>query len=187
MIVGPVGPMVLDCFTLRGNCQDTRVCFKPACDGHDQCYGACLDSQRVCDDRFRNGMLKVCARTFSAPGAEACRTKCMERAEVYYWAVKIGGIVIYSCPGADFSSSVTVFAEFALARYAVDSDLDLLPDAWEQSVGLNPHDTRDAVKDTDGDLLPNLLEFIHDLDPRKNDSDGDGRNDMVEVLAIQPS
>jgi hypothetical protein len=132
-------------------------------------------------------MLKICARTFSASGDQACRTKCTERAEVYYWAVKIGGFVSYSCPGADFFSAATVFAEFALARYAVDSDLDLLPDAWEQSVGLNPDDTRDAVKDNDSDGLPNLLEFIHDLDPRKKDTDGDGRNDLVEVLAIQSS
>lgn len=39
-----------------------------------------------------------------------------------------------------------------------DSDNDRLPDAWEDTYGLNPHDASDTFEDLDGDGITNLLE-----------------------------
>lgn len=52
-----------------------------------------------------------------------------------------------------------------------DSDGDGLPNAWEQSNGLNPL-LADSLTDSDGDGIPALLEFALGLDPRAASSLG---------------
>lgn len=52
----------------------------------------------------------------------------------------------------------------------LDSDGDGIPDAWESSHQLNPHDASDAALDSDGDGLSNLQEYIAGTDPH-NPSD----------------
>jgi hypothetical protein len=130
-------------------------------------------------------MVAICAGQFSGPGQGECLTKCKQRAEVYYWAVMAGGFVSYSCADPGFMSGLVDLAGFPLSRYASDSDLDLMPDDWEENVGLDP-DRHDALGDPDDDHLPNLLEFIHDLNPRRGDTDGDGVNDLQEATNLQP-
>jgi pectate lyase len=44
-----------------------------------------------------------------------------------------------------------------------DSDLDGMPDFWEEGMKLNPRDASDAVKDQDGDGYTNIEEYINDL------------------------
>ena len=71
-----------------------------------------------------------------------------------------------------------------------DSDGDGLPDAYEITVGLDPHkaDTdgngiKDGDDDLDGDGLSNRREMLLGTDPRKVDTDGDGWSDEAEVAA----
>ena len=42
------------------------------------------------------------------------------------------------------------------------------------------------LKDTDGDLLPDMLEEVVQSNALKSDSDGDGRNDFIEQLEYSP-
>lgn len=42
-----------------------------------------------------------------------------------------------------------------------DSDRDGMPDAWEQEMGLNPHDPADATADLDGDGYTNIEAYLH--------------------------
>jgi len=46
-----------------------------------------------------------------------------------------------------------------------DRDDDLLPDEWEERMGLNPDDPSDAMLDFDGDGCTNLREYIDHTDP----------------------
>lgn len=71
-----------------------------------------------------------------------------------------------------------------------DSDGDGLPDAYEITVGLDPHkaDTngngiKDGDDDLDGDGLTNRQEMLLGTNPRKVDTDGDGWSDEAEVAA----
>jgi len=43
----------------------------------------------------------------------------------------------------------------------LDTDLDGMPDSWEEAAGLNPEDASDAWQDRDGDGYPNLEEYLH--------------------------
>ncbi len=44
-----------------------------------------------------------------------------------------------------------------------DADADGMPDEWERSHGLNPHDPANAVTDLNGDGYSNIEKFIHGL------------------------
>ena len=58
-------------------------------------------------------------------------------------------------------------------KYSVDTDSDGMPDAWEQSYGLDPADPTDATSDYDNDGAVALQEFIEGNIPMP-DTDGDG-------------
>jgi hypothetical protein len=44
-----------------------------------------------------------------------------------------------------------------------DSDQDGIPDDWEISHGLNPHDPSDAALDQDGDGYTNIEKYLNSL------------------------
>jgi hypothetical protein len=65
-----------------------------------------------------------------------------------------------------------------------DSDSDGIPDGWEVDHNLNPNNaTGDygTTSDPDGDGLGNFDEWLHNTDPRDDDSDDDMATDGVEV------
>lgn len=68
--------------------------------------------------------------------------------------------------------SVTVIADY---------DKDGLPNAWEQTHGLNPLDPTDAVADPDGDGRSSLEELGMTTNPKVADTDADGFSDGVET------
>jgi hypothetical protein len=47
----------------------------------------------------------------------------------------------------------------------VDSDLDGMPNAWENANGLDPFDSADAAENLDGDLYTNIEEYLFETDP----------------------
>ncbi len=59
---------------------------------------------------------------------------------------------------------------WTVASPPVDTDTDLMPDAWETANGLSPNDPSDAAKDADGDGASNLNEFIAGTDPQSRSS-----------------
>ncbi|SDK75420.1 hypothetical protein [Microbulbifer yueqingensis] len=68
-------------------------------------------------------------------------------------------------------------------RYGLDGDSDGLPDAFELAYPyfLNPADPADATRDSDGDGLDNLAEFIAGTDPGHMNSDQDGVMDGEDI------
>lgn len=81
--------------------------------------------------------------------------RCSYRVRVQAYNAAGGG------PPSDPSDSVTVY----MGRAAADSDEDLMPDAWETFVGLDPHAAADAAADPDADGLTNLEEYRNGTDP----------------------
>lgn len=67
-------------------------------------------------------------------------------------------------------------------RSADDYDDDGMPDAWENSYGLNSRDRADADRDADSDGVTNLEEYRLGANPRNRDSDGDGLSDGDERI-----
>jgi hypothetical protein len=70
----------------------------------------------------------------------------------------------------------------AEARRA-DIDRDGMPNAFERTYRLNPRARSDARKDPDRDRLSNRAEYRARTNPRRADTDGDGRRDGWEVAA----
>ncbi len=79
-------------------------------------------------------------------------------------------------------SEVGGYPEYKGTPY-VDSDGDGLPDAWETTHGLNPHDASDALKDANGDGYTNIEKFIYGLDPRAPKTDWTDLKNNVDPLA----
>jgi uncharacterized protein (TIGR03790 family) len=65
----------------------------------------------------------------------------------------------------------------------LDYDADLMPDIWEVEHALDPMNPNDAGQDQDADGLQNVLEFDQGGDPGEADTDHDGVNDGAEVFA----
>jgi pectate lyase len=56
---------------------------------------------------------------------------------------------------------------FSADEVPADSDHDGMPDAWEQSNGLNPADPADGPADRDSDGYTNVEEYLNDTDPQE--------------------
>ena len=65
-------------------------------------------------------------------------------------------------------AAVLLLAAHASAQ---DTDGDGMPDAWENTYGLNPTSTNDANYDLDSDWLKNLAEYQNDCIPTNIDTD----------------
>jgi pectate lyase len=69
----------------------------------------------------------------------------------------------------DSQTQVGGWPALASAPARVDSDSDGIPDEWESSHRLDPHDARDANLDRDADGYTNLEEFLNGTDPDVKD------------------
>ena len=65
-----------------------------------------------------------------------------------------------------------------------DADRDLIPDAVETALGLDPNDPDDALADADSDGLTSLREFYLGTNPAQSDTDGDGLADGDELFLL---
>lgn len=65
----------------------------------------------------------------------------------------------------DSPSDVGGWPKLASSPAPRDSDDDGMPDEWEQSNGLNPHEDADGTLDLDGDGYTNVEEYLNSLAP----------------------
>lgn len=63
---------------------------------------------------------------------------------------------------------------------SLDSDLDKIPDYWEDINDLDKNDPADEKRDNDGDGLTNFYEWFRRTDPNNPDTDGGGVSDGDE-------
>tara|TARA_B100000745_G_scaffold95568_1_gene60445 strand:+ start:204 stop:4742 length:4539 start_codon:yes stop_codon:yes gene_type:complete len=87
--------------------------------------------------------------------------------------------------GAGFYTVTMNDKELTYSVENVDSDMDGLPTAWEETFGLDPA-TDDAALDSDQDGLTNLQEFEAGTDPTNNDTDNDGLLDGSDPEPLIP-
>ena len=80
--------------------------------------------------------------------------------------------------GNDFAS---LYYDLKSKWFMPDADMDGMSDQFEVKYGLNKNDASDAELDKDEDGLSNFEESIHNSDPTKSDTDGDGLTDYNEV------
>lgn len=84
--------------------------------------------------------------------------------------------------GFDWIDVAHAFAPVGVACDDVtDTDGDLLPNFWEITQGLDFLNSSDADIDSDNDGLTNRMEYIHNTDPKDDDSDDDNLSDSVEI------
>ncbi len=97
------------------------------------------------------------------------------------------GLVTAASSGTAFISAINEGALGVLRIQVVlsgDTDGDGIPDDLEISVGLNPNDPVDGIKDADVDGLTNKEELVDfGTDHQNADSDDDGIDDGEEVKA----
>jgi hypothetical protein len=197
-------PEALNCFTIYGLLGRRKVCFTPACNNHDICWGTCGNSEGPCDTLFYGETSEICLKTFSSPLDVDYLIFCLNIAALYTTGIVAGGRVPFlnnyckaqidacSCEGQQppercrQGAAVGVGAGVPPLPF-IDQDRDLLPDDWEKSVGLDPGNAEDAQEDPDGDGLVNLLEFIQGLDPFNSDTNGNGFGDLAETKQLQPA
>ncbi|MFN0056971.1 MAG: hypothetical protein ACKVX7_00810 [Planctomycetota bacterium] len=171
-----------------------QVCFTPACDTHDICYGTCacgaLTAKFACDGIFLLDLLGICAGQFT-PGLPPFEV-CSIQAAIYAAAVAVGGFGAFSS-AQDEACRCEECGGLALGSGGgppppmyPDADEDILPDDWEIEVGLDPTDSADAMLDQDGDSLNNIQERLFGTLPFDEDSDDDGTTDGIELWATQP-
>ena len=67
----------------------------------------------------------------------------------------------------DDPSQVGGWLTIEAASPCADSDHDGMPDAWEQTYGLNPHDPSDASRDLNEDGYTNIEEFLNGTRPAR--------------------
>ena len=95
--------------------------------------------------------------------------------------------VAWTRPGVTSPEVITGAFLALFAGHPDDLDGDGLPDAWETLHGLGDTSltpaARGACGDADGDRLANLLEYQRGTDPLNPDTDGDGHDDYLEILA----
>jgi regulation of enolase protein 1 (concanavalin A-like superfamily) len=96
--------------------------------------------------------------------------------------------VAWTRPGETSPEVITGAYLEPYAGSLADTDDDGLPDVWQAAHGLGAGASltsaaSGAYGDADGDRLVNLLEYQRGLDPLIPDTDGDGYDDYLEVLA----
>jgi hypothetical protein len=163
-------------------CPVAGVCFSDACGAHDLCYRVCDVGQSVCDGQLLDDLLAACDDGLAPDHPQ--RTLCRNAALIYALAVEALGSSAYdvvqwvgcACEGrpiglkrADAGSDSPLERE-SLCPPFVDDDGDLLPDDWEDAVGLDSQDAADSRADFDGDGRINLIEYVLQSDPFVRDS-----------------
>lgn len=188
------------------------ICAVPKCDdsvrNHDEsdvdCGGSCSKCQnnKVCNNNndcesnyCSFGFCKAqesCADSKLSPGEAdvdcggACPTKCPEakhcdRSEDCESGLQCVSSACKKCLENDKNcNGIPDDQEVTAIK---DTDGDGIPDEWEIKNGLNPNDPKDAGLDNDKDGLTNLEEYKHNTNPNLADTDGDGATDKEEIDA----
>ncbi len=120
------------------------------------------------DSNFTNG------QTGSTSNLDSFLTFTFNTTGIYYLKVSQ-----YS--QSPIPSSATYSLHVSLEYPLSDSDLDGMPDDWEEEFNFNKHDASDADLDNDVDGLTNLQEFIQGTNPTLADTDNDGLSDGDEI------
>lgn len=91
-------------------------------------------------------------------GRRVYRRDAVDRRLVRQFWRRTGGII-------DDPAEVGGWPLLSRGLPVVDSDSDGMPDAWENAHDLDPYDAADGRLDLDGDLSPNLDEYLFETDP----------------------
>lgn len=170
------------------------VCFSQACNSHDLCYAMCGTSRDGCDNAFFEDLTSICARSLA--GTVQRFSRCLALAYVYWQSVVRFGQAAFdvsqghSCACQQSTDRATLSAASRVDGFPrtppfADRDDDLMPDEWEETVGLDPTDPSDALADFDSDGLVNLQEFIYDTNPFDPAGDRDRVDDAAAAAAIR--
>jgi len=94
--------------------------------------------------------------------------------------------VRWKTPGSDAFVTIPSSVLLSSHPHRNDADDDLLPDAFERSIGMDPTSGTGVdgpYGDLDGDKLANLFEFEIGTNPALADTDDDGIDDFVEFYS----